>query len=104
MALAESVHMPYAAAVFAGILARVDTIRETPADKRRSTRLYTSWQIGVGLLLLGLTWAPAASAYSCQSTATAPCHENVTMDAWRRVAETVPEATAPLASRGDDEA
>src|SRR5688572_10694825 len=104
MALAQPVHMPYAAAVFAGILAGVRRARARPAYKRRSTRLYTSWQIGVGLLLLGLTSAPAASAYSCQSGATAPCHEDITMAAWRRVAEAAPEATAPLGSRGDDEA
>src|SRR5688572_11858320 len=104
MALALPVLMPQAGAILAEILAGGSTVRPTPADKRCSTRLYTAWQIGVALLLLSLTSAPTASAYTTESGATFPCHENLTMDAWRQVAEAVPEATAPLESRGDDEA
>jgi MYXO-CTERM domain-containing protein len=90
--------------ILAGISAGISAPRTTPAPKRRSTRLYTSWQIRAGLVLACLTAAPAASAYTIQSNATVPCHEDVTMDAWRQVAETLPDATAPLPSRGDDEA
>ena len=72
----------------------------------RPTGLYTLWQLGVAFAALAavvLTPRPA-HAYTIQSGGTTGCHERLTMAAWRRAAEAFPEATAPLASRGDDAA
>jgi hypothetical protein len=51
-----------------------------------------------------LTAAAPAAAYPIQTSATTDCHERVTIEAWRRVVETLPELGTPLPSRGEDEA
>lgn len=62
------------------------------------------WQIGFACCA-SLTAAAPAAAYPIQTTATTDCHERVTIEAWRRAVETLPEEIVkPLPSRGDDEA
>jgi hypothetical protein len=45
-----------------------------------------------------------AEAFPIESAATEPCHERITMEAWRQVQAMLPEQAAELPSRGDDEA
>jgi hypothetical protein len=45
-----------------------------------------------------------AAAFTIQSPATRGCHEEITVDAWRQVRADLPQLTAPIASRGDDDA
>jgi MYXO-CTERM domain-containing protein len=44
-----------------------------------------------------------ATAYHIETVVTEACHEKITIAAWRRTAEMLPQATAPLPSQGEDE-
>src|SRR5689334_1664003 len=63
----------------------------------------TRGQIVLALVCASLS-PRLAAAYTIESNATTGCHERVTMEAWRLAAETLPDATRPLKSRGDDQA
>ncbi len=54
------------------------------------------------LIVACLATRPAA-AYHIETLVTDGCHEKITIAAWRRAAEMLPQATAPLPSQGDDE-
>jgi hypothetical protein len=76
----------------------VSTLRKT-----RTLQCYAAWQIVAAALLVSTTSRPA-SAFPIESAATEPCHENITMEAWRQVRAALPVQAAELPSRGDDEA
>jgi hypothetical protein len=46
----------------------------------------------------------AAHAYTIQSPVTRGCHEEITIDAWRRIQAELPDATAAIRTSRDDEA
>lgn len=57
--------------------------------------------------VIGTCWLltpRSAAAFTIQSAATRGCHEEVTIDAWRRTRADLPELTAPFPSVGEDEA
>ena len=62
-----------------------------------------SWQLAA--VCLGVCLVPQqASAFQTGSPATEGCHERLTTRAWNSARAALPETTAPLPSRGDDEA
>jgi hypothetical protein len=55
--------------------------------------------------VLGFVATPrAAHAYTIQSPVTRGCHEEITIDAWRRIQAELPDATAAIRANRDDEA
>jgi hypothetical protein len=70
---------------------------------RRALQCCAAWQI-VAVASVVLLASPPASAFPIESAATEPCHEKITMAAWREAQAAFPEQTAVLASRGDDDA
>jgi hypothetical protein len=69
--------------------------------RRRASRVA---KVTGGLAAALLLTANSAAAFTIQSPATRGCHEEVTIDAWRRTQAALPEATAALPSSGDDAA
>jgi hypothetical protein len=73
------------------------------ACRPRTPKVSAAWQI-VAVTLFALFTSRSASAFPIESGATQPCHEEITMAAWRQVQASFPEQAAPLSSQGDDEA
>lgn len=73
------------------------------ACRTGTPKVSAAWQI-VAVTLFALSTSRSASAFPIESGATQPCHEEITMAAWRQVQASLPEQAAPLSSRGDDDA
>lgn len=70
---------------------------------KRALQCCAAWQI-VAIAGVALLTSRPAAAFTIESAATDPCHERITIAAWREVQADFPEQTAVLESRGDDEA
>ncbi len=78
-------------------------VLSVPRSPRRPSFLRQPWQLAA--VCLGICLAPAqALAFQTGSPATEGCHEKLTTRAWKAAKAALPETTATLPSRGEDEA